>query len=170
MDFNLPPDVIVLLALEMNLDTILNYCLVNKKFNSLVCDSQNFWRIKYQKDFPGSKLLPKNMKPKEFYKYIAKSLDEKILPPNILRTRNPDYELIYAAARNNSLETICNAQNKIYILCRQENTWINILNYLFHYIRGNPETYKEKYFPNLSWRDFFLHVIKTPSILQTGFF
>ena len=56
---NLPKDVMALLALELNLPEILNFCVSNKKFNSAVCEKESFWYNKLVRDFPNfQKFLP----------------------------------------------------------------------------------------------------------------
>jgi len=47
----LPIDVLVKMALELDLPEILKYCLVSKKFNTSVCMNRDFWILKLRKDF-----------------------------------------------------------------------------------------------------------------------
>lgn len=46
-------DVLFLLALEMDDPSILNFCRSSKKFNEIVCNNNNFWRQKIEKERPG---------------------------------------------------------------------------------------------------------------------
>ena len=49
---NLPKDIRRKLALELKPHDLINFCLVNKKTNADVCDSDEFWRLKLSMDYP----------------------------------------------------------------------------------------------------------------------
>ncbi len=51
MNFNLPKDMIYLLALNLDMSTLAAYCRVNKKLNNISCDNEQFWMAKLKKDF-----------------------------------------------------------------------------------------------------------------------
>ena len=44
-------DVMLLLAFEMDLPTLLNFCLTSKKVNDKICKDETFWAKKLQKDY-----------------------------------------------------------------------------------------------------------------------
>lgn len=46
-----PKDVIMKLALELDDESLKNYCLSSKRFNQLICDNYLFWINKILKDF-----------------------------------------------------------------------------------------------------------------------
>jgi len=48
----LPKDMIIYLAMEMELPEILSFCKTSKKTNERVCKDNNFWRNKIKKDRP----------------------------------------------------------------------------------------------------------------------
>jgi hypothetical protein len=49
---NLPKDIRRKLALELKPHDLINFCLLNKKTNADVCDSDEFWRLKLSMDYP----------------------------------------------------------------------------------------------------------------------
>ena len=48
----LTKDVIIYLALLMDLPEIIKFCRINKNINDVVCDNNVFWLNKTKKDFP----------------------------------------------------------------------------------------------------------------------
>ena len=72
-------DIIISLALEYDLPTLLNYCRTSKRINDLVCNNNLFWVLKLKKDFDISpedislKEKKDKMYAKKYYEYI---LDE----------------------------------------------------------------------------------------------
>lgn len=46
-------DELFLLALELDLSSIINFCKSSKKVNEKICHNERFWRVKVNKDFPG---------------------------------------------------------------------------------------------------------------------
>lgn len=80
----LPKDVLVMLALDLNIKEILNLCLTSRRYNRLVCENENFWR---------NKLLKETGKVYTNAKEILLKID-----------RNPARELnIYLKSRDNEL-------------------------------------------------------------------
>ncbi|GAG79205.1 unnamed protein product, partial [marine sediment metagenome] len=47
----IPKDIIVLLALELDISDVLTYCRLSKRFNNAVCNNFSFWYNKLFKDF-----------------------------------------------------------------------------------------------------------------------
>lgn len=82
-------DLLIYLALEMDIPTLINYCSLNKKIN-LICNSKTFWMNKLNNDFPNTinKFSPdsdfKNIyismvkKKEKYYTYIIEDEDPKI--------------------------------------------------------------------------------------------
>lgn len=50
---DLNKDVLLLLAMQMDLPTLNNFCRTSKRINEKVCNNDIFWRNKLEKDFPG---------------------------------------------------------------------------------------------------------------------
>ena len=76
MEYNwnrLDKNLIVQIALELNLPSILSLCRTNKRFNSVVCESDNFW---YRKLFKEYNFKPDNYKnARKYYQIISKGAD-----------------------------------------------------------------------------------------------
>lgn len=90
----LPKDVIVFMALNYDLVAITAFCQTNSRFNQLVCQNNNFWLQKLQKDFGlgqdninnhrnNAKLTNPltNPTPRTYYLYIDRMMENE---PNIL--------------------------------------------------------------------------------------
>jgi len=63
---DLPKDILVLLALDLDINTLLNLCLSSKKINRKVCENRDFWRSKLNKDFPMI-VVKSGQDPKQLY-------------------------------------------------------------------------------------------------------
>ena len=48
----LPKDVLIEMALDYELNDILNLCLTSNRLNSVLCDNDEFWRQKLERDYP----------------------------------------------------------------------------------------------------------------------
>jgi hypothetical protein len=48
---NLIPDAIIQIALEQDVNYISKMCQLNTRFNNLICNNENFWQLKFIKDF-----------------------------------------------------------------------------------------------------------------------
>ena len=66
----LSKDILIELAIELNLPDIVNWCSLNKKFDNLTCKNDIFWRRKFIHDYGE---YPKNsdLTWREFYKFIT---------------------------------------------------------------------------------------------------
>lgn len=169
---SLPPDVLALTALKMTPDDINALCRTNSRFNQIVCASKTFWRNKFEQDFPGLKLPPPNADFKALYEHFYKELKEnpKVLPKNPLADiRDENLLLLHSATIFGQLMTACKINHTFSTLCRDDNTWKTLLNRFYNHIHGNYEEYKGKYYPELSWRQFYTRIVNNPNILQTGF-
>ena len=72
MIIHLPKDLIIKLALELDLSDILNFSMINNKFNYLICDNYTFWMNKHLKDFNWNYTGEKTLAAiKESYKILS---------------------------------------------------------------------------------------------------
>ena len=58
---NLTDDVFYDILLDLDYDSIKKYCLSNKSIN-LLCNNQNFWRNKFNRDYPSLTIKSTNWK------------------------------------------------------------------------------------------------------------
>ena len=79
----LPNDVIISLALMMDLPEIINFCRSSKRFNRVVCDNYVFWMNKLNKEYP---FINISIIRKEYYK----KLYEHIKTTEIAADKVPD--------------------------------------------------------------------------------
>ena len=71
----LDKNLIALLALELDLKTLSSLCLLSKRFNLNICQSNSFWINKLKKDFNIIfNEIPYKQKSKLYYIYIANQL------------------------------------------------------------------------------------------------
>lgn len=68
---NLPKDVLVMMALDLDLAEVISLCRSSSKLNSSLCKNKNFWIRKLQYDFEISYDPSNTMIPKDYYNYIA---------------------------------------------------------------------------------------------------
>jgi hypothetical protein len=47
-----PKDMLIQVALDLDMVHIIKFCKTNKRVNSAVCENENFWRQKLLKDYP----------------------------------------------------------------------------------------------------------------------
>jgi hypothetical protein len=102
---NLHKDVLIELALELNLDDLFNLCQTNKRFNSLLCKNDDFWKQKYITLFG-----------LEYYKKQKKITNHKKEYLNLLLKTNKNIDFI-----NNILPQIeqLNTSSEMMILTRK---------------------------------------------------
>lgn len=62
----LPTDILLELAVDLDLPNILTWCSLNQRFNNLICKNDIFWMDKFIHDY-GNNNKPDNMSWKEFY-------------------------------------------------------------------------------------------------------
>ena len=66
----LSKDILIELAIELDLPDIINWCRLNKRFDEFTCKSDVFWRRKFIHDYGDySKVL--GLSWREFYKYVT---------------------------------------------------------------------------------------------------
>lgn len=170
---SLPPDLWIQIAMELSLPDILSLCASNSNFEERVCKSSNFWRRKIVRDFPGIKQLPKNDDNRKFYTHIRRSLDEnpEALPYILKPTTPNEYIVLDQAAKRGRyvLNNICGANSTYGNACKQDATWRNMLNIFYPYLKGDFNIHKTKYYPNLTWKQYYLTVVSSPELLISGF-
>lgn len=67
----LNPDVLRMLALELDLPSIVKFCKTNKTVNRVVCENNTFWRNKLYKDFPDALVdIPQGANYEKIYKTV----------------------------------------------------------------------------------------------------
>ena len=47
-----PKEMLIEIALYLDMEGIIKFCKTNKRVNSVVCENENFWRQKLLKDYP----------------------------------------------------------------------------------------------------------------------
>ena len=72
-----PKGLLISMALGYDLATILNFCLTSKRFNSFICQNNNFWMNKTLYDYGQFGHVPKILNEK-YKKYMVKKLHGKI--------------------------------------------------------------------------------------------
>lgn len=73
----LSKDIIVKIALELDINDIGKLCKTSKIFNKYICDNQFFWYNKIKRDYP-EVLLEKGENYKELYRNISKNIEINI--------------------------------------------------------------------------------------------
>ena len=73
---NIPNDLIIYIALQLDLPELLNYCRVSQKFNSLVCQNNSFWINRLKQDFNITYTKVNNDNPKLLYQKIYHLINE----------------------------------------------------------------------------------------------
>jgi len=95
---NVPNDVVVYMALNYDLATITAFCQTSSRFNMLVCQNNNFWLQKLEKDFGLNRVDVENHRdndyltnptPRRYYLYIDRSVNN-IPNADLLYTRAVD--------------------------------------------------------------------------------
>lgn len=75
----MPKEILFKIAIDYSFPEIINFCLVSKRINNLVCENQKFWMLKlshdyniYNRDIPGKyKSTKKSYNYKNYYQYIS---------------------------------------------------------------------------------------------------
>ena len=83
----------ILIALELDLPSILKLCETNKSVKSFVCDNYYFWTNKLKKDynFTFTGVPNKNRDPKKLYQYVQNlKMDEDIQVSEFIKEGNDD--------------------------------------------------------------------------------
>lgn len=120
---NFPRDMIIQLALEYDLSTIMNFCRTSKRMNTIICDNNIFWINKLNKDFNiqvqdienfknfvlNDQLLPDGVKSKELNIHTKqeKFAKEYYIELSIWINDYPDInKLLFDAIQNDRLDLV----------------------------------------------------------------
>ena len=71
-------DELFLLALQLDLPSIINFCKTSKKVNEKICRNENFWKQKVNQDFPG--FINRQNTFKEQYVFLKRILPKGNVP------------------------------------------------------------------------------------------
>ena len=66
----LPKDILIKLAIDLDLPDIIKWCSINKRFDELTCKNDIFWMNKFYHDYGDYSKVPE-LTWTEFYKYIT---------------------------------------------------------------------------------------------------
>ena len=152
-------DIIVLIALKSEVETIRKLILINKRF----CKILNNREIIFQKihyDFPAIKNEFKN---KKFYFELKNQLKKHPNNLPIIKCSN-NYMILHEMFRNNVYKDICKNNDLIYGICNDSKTFENLFEIFYSYISGNFSKY-----PEISWPEYYMSIINNVNILRTGF-
>lgn len=47
-----PKEILIEIALDLDMEHIIKFCKTNKRVNLAICENENFWRMKLIKDYP----------------------------------------------------------------------------------------------------------------------
>ncbi len=68
----LPPDVIIYMAMNMDLPEILSFCLLSKRFDGIICQNKDFWLHRLINDYEVDvSEIPSHYTPKMYYEYMV---------------------------------------------------------------------------------------------------
>jgi hypothetical protein len=146
----LSKDIVVKMALELTPPDLVNFCATEKEVYKNACDSDEFWRLKLEKDYPNlfAKLEKPILNPKEEYmkeftfvsKHIEKTVDKIVElfyeePSHIRESffkyidfkkyRKETYEFLYEKYKNMVLNDI--EEDDVYFLIVEDEEIINII-------------------------------------------
>jgi len=68
MDIN--KDILIKLALDLDIPDLISLCRTNKSINNKICNNNNFWRIKLNKEYPNTIGLFQNVDYRKIYNSI----------------------------------------------------------------------------------------------------
>lgn len=93
---NLNPDMLVEIGLLLEIDEIVTYCLLSKKFNTFVCNNRFFWLMRLRQDYDITKeYIPSGSTPKAYYDYVYTAIR--------VRNKNILDELLKTATKYNNI-------------------------------------------------------------------
>jgi hypothetical protein len=127
---NLPKDILFQLSLELDLPNLLNLCKTNRLLNEKVCNNENIWLSKLNKDFP----LHNNLNIQINFKNKYKLLYDLHKLRNKLKFKRSVYELFNSEKLDLSRKDIQELPKEIEILQNLET-----LNLDYNQIKEIPE-------------------------------
>jgi hypothetical protein len=172
---------IMKMALDYDLPVLLKYCSENEGIDRYACKNDKFWRLYTQEHYKGIHPPGERENAKQYLYFILDQIKlEPFLLPNNPQSRtiasrmglfDSDKWKIYheadRAARNiNNMKKFC---ERFYNYCSDDEFWQQMFKIFYSHIKGDPSQYIKHHLPNMSWRDAYIQVKNTPSILQSGF-
>ncbi len=67
----LPDDILIKIALNLNLKNLINYCQLNARFNNVICSNNWFWYNKFIHDYGSKFQYDKNTDWLHIYQYYG---------------------------------------------------------------------------------------------------
>ena len=93
---SLHKDPTLLIALELSPKDLLNLCKSSKRFNDLICNNDNFWRMKLVRDFNFTNFTKvENLTPKQIYKQLYDNC-KKFIPAYLVDDIDTQVVKIYS--------------------------------------------------------------------------
>jgi len=161
-------NVIIYIALMLNLPGILNFCRSSSKFNSLICLNPSFWVSKLNKDFGVNYINVKKIYPdaKGYYErleYIRKLKQEFNINYNDVGTDNP--KIYYNFFKEN--KEFINNPNKMAELVGKEGN-IDLFKYFLSKNREKPRinTIIIEYAAEAGNENIVKYLLKDPLLLK----
>lgn len=139
----LPSDVLIYMALNLDMPEILNLCNISDKINSILCNNERFWMNKVIKDYP--KIFNSNTQflygktYKEIYKQLSKEYITIDIEYNIEYTDGfyiQDTISLYHQIKISTLVPLDEIKSMIYDIIMSFNQYI--------FIEGNYEIYVDR--------------------------
>jgi Leucine-rich repeat (LRR) protein len=115
-------DELFVLALEMDLSTLINFCKTNKRINKEVCGNDNLWYGKVLKEFPDYKKL--KVKDNKTYKEIYSILYQLTQLKSKLKLKNDIYQIYKSKNLSVSFESLKSIPKEIGVLVNLEEIYI----------------------------------------------
>jgi len=75
---DIPKDILFLIALDLDLETLSNYCRAQKRFNDIACANETFWITRLKRDF-GIEYKHNRKSPKYRYENIYTALNDEFM-------------------------------------------------------------------------------------------
>lgn len=117
MDTKLNRDELFLIAMDLNISSLINLCKSSKKINEKICNNNGFWRNKLYKDYPNALMIPNNI-----------ITDYKTLYKTVATSKWSYYHVYSLKAEESKPAVLLNFISKKYLPLEDRNTyWKDIL-------------------------------------------
>lgn len=81
-------DILYEILFKINLDDIINLCITNKNLNEKICENQEFWNGKLNREFSKSLKYLENENPKDFYRLLLEIHNMEYMTGDAIRDNN----------------------------------------------------------------------------------